>query len=70
MRCCNADEHEGFITIEPTFHDKLEGFSGEGVEESSYVKVPSNSSPEEIGQGVLLALSRCTEKGAIQPTKQ
>lgn len=65
MRSCGAEEFEGVITIKPTFHDTLEGFSGEGILESDYVKVPSDSSAEDVGKAVLLALSRCKGKGAI-----
>lgn len=65
MRSCGAEEFEGRITIKPTFHDKLEGFSGEGIAESEYVTIPSESLAEDVGEAVLLVLSRCKGKGAI-----
>lgn len=65
MRSCGAEEFEGLITFKPTFHDKLEGFSGDGISESEYVTIPSESSAEDVGKAVLLALSRCKGKGAI-----
>jgi hypothetical protein len=65
MRSCDAEEYEGVITIKPTFHETLEGFSGEGILESEYVRIPSESLAEDVGKAVLLALSRCKGKGAI-----
>ncbi len=62
---CSAEEFEGLITIKPTFHDKLEGFSGDGISESEYVTITSKSSAEDVGKAVLLAFSRCKGKGAI-----
>jgi len=59
MKHCPVDQSGGFITLRPTNHEKLEAWSGDGVDSSQYVQVPEQSSEQEIGQAVLLALSRC-----------
>ncbi|EPS9462270.1 CDI system immunity protein CdiI-o11, partial [Escherichia coli] len=43
----------------PSFHEKLEAWSGNRINESDYVVLPADSSPTEIGSGLRLALSRC-----------
>lgn len=51
---------EESMTIKPMRHDTLEGWVGaqkEGVED---VIFPADSSPEIVGQALLLAFSRCT----------
>jgi Protein of unknown function (DUF1436). len=60
MHSCDIELNDGMITIEPTHHDKLEGWSGDGFTEQDYVKVPADSPPEEIGAALRLAFSRCT----------
>ncbi|EKD5558770.1 CdiI family contact-dependent growth inhibition immunity protein, partial [Escherichia coli] len=47
------------ITTRPSFHEKLEAWSGNRINESDYVVLPADSSPTEIGSGLRLALSRC-----------
>ncbi len=54
-------EHQGDkIIFKPTHHDKLEGWSGEGIHESDYVVLPASSTSMEIGAALRLALSRCS----------
>jgi hypothetical protein len=57
---CSLEMDEGIITIFPSHHEKLEAWSGKGLTEKDYVKVPADSSPEEIGAALRLAFSRCT----------
>ncbi|MNE50988.1 hypothetical protein D3C80_1455890 [compost metagenome] len=47
------------ITIRPSFHEKLEAWSGNRINESDYVVLTAGSSPTDIGAGLRLALSRC-----------
>ena len=61
MKHCLVDQSSGVITIRPTAHEKLEAWSGDEIEKSQYVQIPEQSSPQEIGQAILLALSRCVE---------
>lgn len=59
MKNCGIHCVNGFITISPTRHEKLEGWGrtkGDGIED---VVLPVDSSPSEIGAGLRLALSRC-----------
>jgi len=62
MKHCQVQWKEGAILIIPTYHEKLEAWSGKGFNESSYVTVSENATSDELGSGVLLALSRCTGK--------
>ena len=59
MHLCNVDLRNATITFGPTFHEKLEGWSGELIDKADYVHIPETSTEEEIGQAALLALSRC-----------
>ncbi|MCT8350099.1 CdiI family contact-dependent growth inhibition immunity protein [Photorhabdus temperata] len=59
MHNCGIQLLDGQITIRPSCHEKLEGWSGDGISESDYVVIPANSSPEEIGAALRLAFSRC-----------
>ena len=59
MANCTIRERDGLITIKPTRHEKLEGWSGDGIPESDRVVLSSASGGEALGQGVRLALSRC-----------
>ncbi|WP_313656403.1 contact-dependent growth inhibition system immunity protein [Pantoea sp.] len=59
MKKCGIHLVNNVITIRPSFHEKLEAWSGERISESDYVVLPADSSPAEIGAGMRLALSRC-----------
>ncbi|ERT10312.1 contact-dependent growth inhibition system immunity protein [Photorhabdus temperata] len=59
MHNCGIQLLDGQITIQPSCHEKLEGWSGDGISESDYVVIPADSSPEEIGAALRLAFSRC-----------
>lgn len=54
IHCAN-----NILTIYPTWHEKMEGWSGERINESDHVVLSSDSDPAEIGAGLRLALSRC-----------
>lgn len=59
MKNCDVEELDGFITFKPSRQVKWNAWDGEGITPDDYVVIPSNSSPEEIGKTVRLALSRC-----------
>ncbi|NHB61287.1 contact-dependent growth inhibition system immunity protein [Photorhabdus sp. RW14-46] len=59
MLSCSICMLDGEITIQPSSHEKLEGWSGDGISEADYVIIPANSSPEEVGAALRLAFSRC-----------
>ena len=61
MKHCAVDQSCGVITVRPTNHEKLEAWSGDGINESQYVQISEESSSQEIGKAVLLALSRCVD---------
>lgn len=59
MKKCGIHLVNGVITISPSRHEKLEAWGrtkGDGIED---VILSVNNSPEEIGAGLRLALSRC-----------
>lgn len=61
MGNCSVECHKGIITIRPSHHEKLEAWSGQGITEEDYVKVPESSPPAAIGAALRLAFSRCTD---------
>jgi hypothetical protein len=56
---CSIMLKNGTITIRPSNHEKLKGWSGNGLTKDDYVVLPLDSSLEEIGAGLKLAFSRC-----------
>lgn len=59
MMSCGIQLDDGVITIRPSNHEKLEAWSGDGIREEDYVKIPADSPPEEIGAALKLAFKRC-----------
>lgn len=59
MKSCDAEICDGTLTVKPTNHERLEGWGAEGISQEDHVVLPENSSSQEIGKGVRLALSRC-----------
>lgn len=59
MKRCGVDWENGLIRIRPTFHEELESWSGDGIKEKDFVFVSESSSDLEVGEKILLALSRC-----------
>lgn len=62
MLRCGVRQLNGMITIRPSVHDRLDGWSGNGIAESDYVIIRDNSTHEEIGAALRLAFSRCKNK--------
>jgi len=60
MKKCSIESKDGQITIRPSYHEKLEAWSGKGISESDYVTISSGSSSSDIGAALRLAFSRCT----------
>ncbi|MYN05136.1 CdiI family contact-dependent growth inhibition immunity protein [Pseudoduganella sp. DS3] len=56
MKHCSVVCESDLISIRPTIHDEIEGWSGSKQLES--VQVSRLASAAEVGQGILLALSR------------
>ena len=59
MMQCTVEIRDGRLTISPSWHEKLEAWSGEGISDNDKVVLSVNSTTEEIGAGVRLAFSRC-----------
>jgi hypothetical protein len=60
MKSCDIKRKGGQITIEPSHHDKLTGWSGEGISPQDYAVVNADSPPDKIGAALRLAFERCT----------
>jgi len=60
MKYCFARVSDGVVELRPTRQEKLEVWTGEGITEADRVHVKLKASPQELGDAVLLALSRCS----------
>lgn len=59
MMNCTVELENRMITIEPSYHEKLEAWSGDGISPEDYIKIPADSAPAEIGAALRLAFKRC-----------
>jgi len=59
MKNCSVTSKSGLLTIEPSNHDSLEGWSGDGLTPSDDVTIDADSTPEQIGSALRLAFERC-----------
>lgn len=62
MNSCSITQLDGMITFRPTIHEKLEGWSGDRIDEKDYVVISDTSSPEDIGAALRLAFTRCKSR--------
>jgi CDI immunity protein len=59
MKSCSIERNDGLITIHPSNHDRLEGWSGNMIRDEDSVIISADCAPGEIGAGLRLAFSRC-----------
>ena len=59
MLNCAVESVGELIEIRPTVHEKLEAWSGEDIDESLYIHIPSNADASTLGAGLKLAFTRC-----------
>lgn len=59
MKNCSVALREGVIRISPSFHEKLELWSGEGITKEDDVHILETCSNGELGAAIRLGLSRC-----------
>lgn len=59
MMNCSVYSRDKVITIKPSFHEKLEAWSGDGIDQSDFVILDDSANDLLLGEGVRLALSRC-----------
>jgi hypothetical protein len=59
MKSCAIESVEGTITIRPSNHEKLEVWTGEGIDDEDYVVISATGSATELGAALRLAFSRC-----------
>jgi hypothetical protein len=60
MKNCGIHQNTETFIFSPTRHEKLEGWSGEGISDEDLVVIPATSSPIEVGQALRKAFARCT----------
>ncbi|WP_180189862.1 contact-dependent growth inhibition system immunity protein [Achromobacter insuavis] len=60
MKSCSVELVGGAYVMQPSHHEKLEAWSGEGLTENDYVLLPADSSSERVGAALRLTLARCT----------
>lgn len=61
MKNCSISKNGENITIQPSHHEKLELWSGAGINVEDRVIIASNSTPEIVGAGLRIAFERCTD---------
>lgn len=59
MLSCSIESVGELVEIRPTVHEKLEAWSGDGIDESLYVHIPSSADASNLGAGLRLAFTRC-----------
>lgn len=59
MRSCGLERRGNTIVITPTCHEKLEGWSGDGIEPEDQVAIDAGQPVNEIGAALRLAFERC-----------
>lgn len=59
MISCDIEMYGGKIEILPSFHDQLEGWSGDGISDDDCVTLSAEDSAAAIGAALRLAFSRC-----------
>ncbi|MEO8380807.1 MAG: contact-dependent growth inhibition system immunity protein [Acidobacteriota bacterium] len=59
MRSCSIERTGDVIRIIPSCHEKLEGWSGDGIALEDHVIVSSGQPAGEIGAALRLAFDRC-----------
>lgn len=62
MKHCQIECSDGAISIRPMLHEKLEAWSGKGIEKADHVLIAETASTHDLGEGALLALSRCISR--------
>jgi hypothetical protein len=60
MMSCSIKQEEDTITITPSHHEKLEGWSGMGFTDADNVVISASEPPAVIGAALREALRRCT----------
>src|SRR5690349_4470382 len=61
MRSCSLERRGDIIKIIPSCHEKLEGWSGDGITPEDHVIVLGTQGVGEIGAALRLAFERCVE---------
>lgn len=59
MRSCSIERGGGIIRIIPSCHEKLEGWSGDGISPDDHIIASCGQTAGEIGASLRLAFERC-----------
>ncbi|MGW8308723.1 MAG: contact-dependent growth inhibition system immunity protein [Achromobacter pulmonis] len=60
MKSCSVELMGDSLVMQPSHHEKLEAWSGEGLTEKDYVILAADSSPKQVGAALRLTFTRCT----------
>lgn len=61
MKSCTLELQNHVITIKPSYHEKLEGWSGDRIDPSDYIQLAGDATAREVGAALRLAFQRCIE---------
>lgn len=59
MSNCSLVSRGGSIVIRPTNHDRLEGWSADGISEKDHLILNAEADPQLIGSSLRMAFARC-----------
>ncbi len=59
MKSCSITRRGDLISFKPLKHQKLEGWSGDGITEGDVVVISADKPPVEIGVALRIVLGRC-----------
>jgi len=59
MKNCSIECRNGTIIIGPSCHDRLEGWSGDGIRQEDHVVIRADGPVADVGAALRLAFARC-----------
>lgn len=61
MKNCTLELQDKVIIIKPTYHEKLEAWSGDGIDPADYIQLTGDAAAREVGAALRLAFQRCID---------
>jgi len=59
MQLVQIESKDGQIELMPTNHEKLEGWSGDGIDKALHIMLPANADARLLGSSLRIVLARC-----------
>lgn len=60
MLNCSIEQEDDMITMRPSHHEKLEGWSADGISEADHVVISASETLSAVGAALREAFRRCT----------